>query len=74
MKTEMKVLERLKETMVSQLNSLIETMDGVLSEDIDAQNVEIDFPDTDNMRKSSMFYIQPDGENIENLSMPDFSD
>jgi len=69
MKTEMQVLERLKETMVSQLNPLMETTDGVLPEDINAQNVEIDFPDTDNMRKSSMFYIQPDGENIEDLSM-----
>ena len=69
MKTEMQVLERLKETMVSQLNPLMEITDGVLPEDISAQNVEIDFPDTDNMRKSSMFYIQPDGENIEDLSM-----
>lgn len=69
MKTEMQVLERLKETIASQLNPLIENSDGVLPEDIDAQNVEINFPDTDNMRKNSMFYIQPDGENLEDLSM-----
>ena len=33
----MQVLERLKETMVSQLNPLMETTDGVLPEDINAQ-------------------------------------
>jgi hypothetical protein len=69
MKTEMQVLERLKETMASQLNSHIETHDGFRPEDIDSGNVEIDFPDTDSMRKSTMLYIQPDDEDIEDMSM-----
>jgi hypothetical protein len=69
MKTEMQVLERLKATMVSQLNSYIETQGNIAPESIDASNIEIDFPDPDSMRKNSMLYIQPDNESLEALSM-----
>ena len=41
MMTEMQVLERLKTTIVSQLNAHLESSDGVLPEEINAQNVMV---------------------------------
>lgn len=68
MKTEMKVLDRLKDTIVSQLGDHFSITEEEL-EGIGDANIAIDFPDVDSMRKHSMFYIQPDYENIEDLSM-----
>lgn len=69
MKTEIQVLEKLKETIASHLNQYLENQDGVILDAINEQNIEIDFPDTDNMKKNTMFYIQPDGETLEDLSL-----
>ena len=69
MKTEIQVLERLKDMIVTYLNENVSICGSMRPENISQDNIEIDFPDTDNMRKNSMFYIQPDNEEIENLSM-----
>ena len=65
----MQVLERLRETMVSQLEAYIETDDGQPSDAIGEDSVVIDFPDPDGMRKDTMMFIQPDAESLESLSM-----
>ena len=70
MKTEMQVLDRLKEVIVSQLSKHYEEDGGQADlAPISPLNVEIDFPDVDNMRKETMFYIEPDYENLDTLSM-----
>ena len=76
MKTELQVLNQLKTVIAEQLNEYLsadEENSGLL-EDISEANVVIDFPDIDNMPKNTMFYIQPDYEEVEDLSMiTDFS-
>lgn len=64
MKTEMDVLKQLKKVIEEQLNGYI--VDFPL---IGSDNVEIDYPDVDNMRKTTMFYIQPDMEAIESVAL-----
>lgn len=70
MKTEMQVLDRLKDMIVSQIGEHFSSDGGGgdLEPVLDA-NVRIDFPDADSMRRNTMFYIQPDYENLEELSM-----
>lgn len=76
MKTELQVLNQLKSVIAEQLNEYLsadEENSGLL-EEISEANVIIDFPDIDNMPKNTMFYIQPDYEEVEDLSMiTDFS-
>ena len=67
MKTEIQVLEKLKLILIEKLNSFIE--DEFYKFIIDDHNIKIDFPDIDNMRKNNMFYIQPDYETLEELSI-----
>ena len=67
MKTEMDVLRRLKETIETQLNNFI-TNESIVGK-IDKNNVVIDFPDVDNMPRNTMFYIEPESEQIENLTV-----
>ena len=61
MVTEMDVLERLREKIVE---GLIREFDGFKDD-----SAVIDFPDTDNMRRNLMVYIQPDYEALEDLSV-----
>lgn len=65
----MQVLERLKDMIASQLDDHIEAQGSMTPESIDSNNIEIDFPDPDNMKRNSMLYIQPDNETLETLSM-----
>lgn len=67
MKTEIQVLEKLKLILIEKLNNFIE--DEFYKFVIDDHNIKIDFPDIDNMRKNNMFYIQPDYETLEELSI-----
>ena len=69
MKTEMQVLQRLKELIASSLVALMEPGEGTAVRQFDETNVEIDFPDVDGMRRPTMLYIQPDYENLEPLGM-----
>ncbi len=69
MKTEMQVLERLGEVIASSLTTVMEIEPAIAVKQFDEMNVEIDFPDVDGMRRSTMLYIQPDYENLEPLGM-----
>jgi hypothetical protein len=69
MKTEMQVLERLSEIIVAQLQAHITGIDAEDLEPLTNKNVSIDFPDVDRMRRNTMFFIQPDYEHLEALSM-----
>lgn len=67
MKTEMQVLEHLATLIPDGLKKHLasdNTRDG-----ISELNVKIDFPDIDNMRKDNMFYLVPEYENIEELTV-----
>ena len=70
MKTELQVLERLKDVISTQLNKYLkeDKENFELLELIDSDNVEIDFPDTDNFRKKTMFWVEPQTEDIEDLT------
>lgn len=70
MKTEMQVLEHLKTIISSQLLAHQNPEDeNMIDSTVDEKNVEIDFPDVDTMRRNTMFFIQPDYENLEPLGM-----
>jgi hypothetical protein len=69
MKTEMQVLERLKAVIAADLIGLQESEEGIAIDHLDEKHIEIDFPDVDSMRRSTMLYIQPDYENLEVLGM-----
>lgn len=69
MKTEMQVLEKLKETMASGIVAFYENEGEPEPQAIDVKSIEIDFPDADGMPRDTMMFIQPDGESIEALSM-----
>jgi hypothetical protein len=69
MKTEMQVLDRLKAVIASSLAGRQEIEEGVSVTAFDEGNIEIDFPDVDAMRRSTMCFIQPDYENLEPLGM-----
>lgn len=71
MKSELQVLNQLKNVIAEQLNDYLsadEENSGLL-EEISEANVIIDYPDIDNMPKNTTFYIQPDSEEVEDLSM-----
>lgn len=70
MKTELQVLDQLKKVIAEQLNDYYsEVDDRELLEEISEANVEIGFPELDSMKKNTMFYINPDFEEITDLSM-----
>lgn len=71
MTTELQVLNQLKKVIVEQLkNYYAEDADNKdLLEDITEDNVVIDFPQLDSMKKNTMFFIQPDYEEITDLSV-----
>lgn len=64
MKNELSILNQLKTVIQTQLNS---HLDSTLPS-IDQHNVQIDFPDTDQMPKNVMFYLQPNWSEYEALS------
>ena len=55
MKNELSILNQLKTVIQTQLNG---HLDSTLPS-IDQNNVQIDFPDVDQMPKNVMFYLQP---------------
>ncbi len=67
MKTEIQVLEKLKSVIINKLGSFYD--EEITLAQITDMNIKIDFPDIDNMRKNNMFYIQPDYETLEELSI-----
>ncbi|MFA5674182.1 MAG: hypothetical protein WC912_06940 [Thermovirgaceae bacterium] len=70
MKTEMQVLEQLKATIAARINDCqVSGGEELPIGQIDGKNVEIDFPDVDAMRRNTMFFIQPDYQNLEPLGM-----
>lgn len=66
MKTEIQVLDKLKDLIINNLSGYYQENNLPL---IDESCIKVDFPDTDNMRKNTMFYIQPDYETFEQLSL-----
>jgi hypothetical protein len=74
MKTELEVLQQLQTFISTNLNTYITNPHDLDEEDLDIpditiSNVVIDYPDTDNMKCETMFYIVPDIENFNNLTM-----
>lgn len=69
--TELQVLNKLKDVIVNQLGDHYNEDEEYhdLLEAITADNVEIAFPKLDSMKKNTMLYIQPDYEEITDLSM-----
>ena len=64
MKNELTILNQLKTVIQTQLNLHLES--GL--EQISERNVQIDFPDIDQMPKNIMLYIQPNWSEYEALS------
>jgi hypothetical protein len=67
MKTEYEVLTTLQEIIATQLGDHVEGLEDLPS--ITIANVEIAFPDVDRMKRNTMFFIQPDYEHLEQLSI-----
>ncbi len=65
--SEMQVLERLQQILARDLGQHVDT--EKFSGPLDEKNILIDYPDVDKMPKNTMFYIQPDYESLEELSM-----
>jgi hypothetical protein len=62
MKTEMELLQQLAAYMANNLNNHILQSEEFTIEEISAENILVDYPDTDSMKHSTMFYIVPDTE------------
>lgn len=69
MTTEYQVMERLKETIVSGINLYLRRHGDMAIQELNGDNIEIDYPEPDQMRKDTMLYIQPDYGNYEDLSV-----
>ena len=70
MKTELSVMNRLADVIGEQLNSFLsedKDYSGLLDE-VSLDNVEVDFPDVDNMPQKTMFYIEPESEEIDDAT------
>lgn len=70
MKSELTILKKLREVIAEEINNYLEEDEetiGMLDE-LSLDNVKIDYPNTDNMPKSTMIYIEPENESIEVLS------
>ena len=66
MKDEMTVIEGLRDSIINGINDHLPESEVLTP--IGEDNVLIDFPDTDKMPKSTMFYIQPNWADFENLT------
>jgi hypothetical protein len=66
---EKQVLDGIKTFIVNNINSYVEEPVDLEIETITDDYVAVEFPDTDSMRKSVMFYIVPDNEDFEYLTM-----
>lgn len=66
MKDEMTVIEGLRATIINGINEHL--LESEVLTPLSEDNVLIDFPDTDRMPKSTMFYIQPNWADFENLT------
>lgn len=69
MKTEMQVLEKLQAILATQINEHLDARGEDTLAEITQNHVSIDFPDVDRLRHTIMFFIQPDYENLTQLSM-----
>ena len=70
MKTEIQVLDILAQTIAAQISNHFGEDGGESElELIGKEHIKIDFPEVDAMRGNTMFFIQPDYENLEDLSM-----
>lgn len=69
MKTELQVLDCLKDLIAADLANFLDTSGEAEQQSFGSDNIKIDFPDVDKMKKSTMLFIQPDYESIEDLSM-----
>ena len=70
MKTEMMVMERLRDLIIQNLPDHFKADDGNADlTPLDEKSVTVDFPDVDNMRKDTCIFIQPDYENFEQMSL-----
>lgn len=69
MKTEIQVLKKLQEIIAFQLDTHVDGQEAENLSSITEGNIIIDFPDVDRMRRNTMFYIQPDYEHLEQISM-----
>lgn len=70
MKSELQVLNQLKDVIAKQLNNYLhedEENSGVLDK-ISDRNIVVDFPDPDNMPCSTMFWIEPEVSDISDLT------
>lgn len=70
MKTELQVLNKLREVIINDLNSYLseDEENSLLLNNITSDNVVIDYPQVDDMKKSIMFYIQPEESSYEPLT------
>lgn len=66
MKDELSVIEGLRKTIVGGINDYLNDSEVLCP--LNEKNVAIDFPDTDQMPKSTMIYLQPNWSEFENLS------
>ena len=64
MKTEMDVLNRLRDTIANYINDYVP--EDLFIEDM---QVVVDYPDTDNMPKGTMVYIEPENAEYSTLTM-----
>ena len=65
----MQVLQRLQEIITARIAEHIADEEKAELGVITGAHVKIDFPDVDRMRGNTMFFIQPDYGNFEQLSM-----
>lgn len=66
MKNELTVLNALESLIVSNLNNYLPS--GDLFDDITADNVSVEFPVVDQMKKSVMFYLVPDFADYQSMA------
>lgn len=65
MKLENEILESLKKYLIENINNSIDIVNDDVSLRLDTvtkDSINIDYPDTDSMKNSIMFYILPDNE------------
>lgn len=67
MKDELQVLNQLEKFIADNINTFIDSEEDL--EEITSEHVSVDYPDTDNMKKDTMFFIVPDVENFEELTI-----
>jgi hypothetical protein len=68
-KTELQVLNQLELFIAENINTYLEQGEEFLIEEISQDNVKVDYPDTDNMKRDTMFFIVPDTENFDELTI-----